>query len=98
MLDQAIDFDTTSRIHLYLRQGDPVDILNGLGQKLANCDRILFRYPWLPKSIQSQVEAILLRNGFVQSKNDDSSEPSVARLALVRGGVKARSVANGLPR
>ena len=71
LLDQAIDFDPTSRIHLYLRQGDPVEILNGLGQKLANCDRILFRYPWLPKSIQSQVEAILLRNGFVQSKNDD---------------------------
>ena len=71
LLDQAIDFDTTSRIHLYLRQGNPVEILNGLGQKLANCDRILFRYPWLPKPIQSQVEAILLKNGFIQSKIDD---------------------------
>ena len=60
-------------IRLWLRQGNPNEILNSAGPYLQRVDSILLRYPALPPEQQIALESALSQAGLVLSEFDDNA-------------------------
>ena len=65
--------DPWSSIRLFLRQGDPVQILNGAGSWLKRCSSILLRYPGMPREKQRVFEQACAAAGFKRAAVDDNA-------------------------
>ena len=65
--------DQALKIKLWLRQGNPIEILESSGPYLQRLDSILLRYPVLPPERQSALESVFSKAGLVLSEIDDNS-------------------------
>ncbi len=60
-------------IKLWLRQGNPIEVLNSAGPYLQRLESILLRYPALPDKQQVALENSLFESGLVLSDVDDNA-------------------------
>ena len=60
-------------IRLWLRQGNPNEILNSAGPYLQQLESLLLRYPGLPEEQHIALEDALLQEGLVLSDVDDNA-------------------------
>lgn len=67
LLDQALP------IKLWLRQGNPIEVLNSAGPYRQRLESILLRYPALPDEQQIALEEALFQAGLVLSDFDDNA-------------------------
>lgn len=65
--------DQTLKIKLWLRQGNPIELLESSGSYLQRVDSILLRYPALPPEQQIALESALSQSGLVLSEFDDNA-------------------------
>jgi len=65
--------DSWSSIRLFLRQGDPVQILHGAGFWLKRCSSILLRYPGMPREKEREFEEACISSGFTRAAVDDNA-------------------------
>ncbi len=65
--------DQTLKIKLWLRQGNPIELLESSGSYLQRVDSILLRYPALPPEQQIGLESALSQAGLVLSEFDDNA-------------------------
>ncbi len=65
--------DQTLKIKLWLRQGNPTELLESSGPYLQRLDSILLRYPALPPEQQIALEGALSQAGLVLSEFDDNA-------------------------
>ena len=73
-LDQSGLFgDQTLKIKLWLRQGNPIELLESSGPYLQRVESILLRYPALPPEQQIALESALSQAGLVLSEIDDNA-------------------------
>ncbi len=60
-------------IRLWLRQGNPIELLESSGSYLQRVDSILLRYPGLPEEQQIALEDALSQEGLALSEFDDNA-------------------------
>ena len=65
--------DQTLKIKLWLRQGNPIELLESSGSYLQRVDSILLRYPALPPEQQIALESALSQAGLMLSEFDDNA-------------------------
>ena len=65
--------DQALPIRLWLRQGNPIEVLNSAGPYLQRLESILLRYPLLPDEQQIALEEALFQAGLVLSDLDDNA-------------------------
>ena len=65
--------ESWNTIRLFLRQGDPVQILHGAGWLLKCCTSILLRYPGIPCEKRIDFEEACSALGFTRSAVDDDA-------------------------
>ena len=65
--------DSWSSIRLFLRQGDPVQILHGAGPLLKRCSSILLRYPGMPCEKEIDFEEACAAFGLTRAAVDDNA-------------------------
>lgn len=74
VLEQStLSADSWDSIRLFLRQGDPVQILKGAGELLKSCTSILLRYPGLPLQMEHNFAETCSAFGFEQVNIDDNA-------------------------
>ena len=65
--------DQAMKIKLWLRQGNPTELLESAGPYLQRLESILLRYPALPPEQQIALEGALSQAGLVLSEFDDNA-------------------------
>ena len=65
--------DSWDSIRLFLRQGDPVQILQGVDSLLKYCTSILLRYPGIPREMEVAFEGACSDLGFICSDVDQNA-------------------------
>ena len=65
--------DQAMKIKLWLRQGNPIELLESAGPYLPRLESILLRYPALPPEQQIALEGALSQAGLVLSDFDDNA-------------------------
>ena len=64
--------DQAMKIKLWLRQGNPIEVLESAGPYLQRLESILLRYPALPAEQQFALDSALSKVGLVLSEFDDN--------------------------